>query len=302
MRFNTIGYCFKQGFKNIWRNKLFSLASMATMAACIFMFGIFFCMVQNFQHFVREAEEGVAVTVLFDEGTTEDEILEIGQGLTKRDGVSEVVYVSADEAWKSYQEKYFEGNPEVAEAFVDDNPLANSSNLEIYMKDISKQDDLVTYIESLDKVRKVNRSDSVASMLTDFNRLVSYVSVAIIGLLLAVAIFLINNTVAIGISVRREEIGIMRLIGAKNSFIKAPFLIEGIVIGLVGAIFPLILLYFLYNKLITYVGTQFTGLSNVMDSLPAAQMFQTLLQVCMAMGVGLVFFGSIVTIQRHLKG
>ena len=301
MRFNTIGYCFKQGFKNIWRNKLFSLASMATMAACIFMFGIFFCMVQNFQHFVREAEEGVAVTVLFDEGTTEDEILEIGQGLTKRDGVSEVVYVSADEAWKSYQEKYFEGNPEVAEAFVDDNPLANSSNLEIYMKDISKQDDLVTYIESLDKVRKVNRSDSVASMLTDFNRLVSYVSVAIIGLLLAVAIFLINNTVAIGISVRREEIGIMRLIGAKNSFIKAPFLIEGIVIGLVGAIFPLILLYFLYNKLITYVGTQFTGLSNVMDFLPAAQLFQTLLPVGMALGVGIGFVGSIVTIQRHLK-
>ena len=301
MRFNTIGYCFKQGFKNIWRNKLFSLASMATMAACIFMFGIFFCMVQNFQHFVREAEEGVAVTVLFDEGTTEDEILEIGQGLTKRDGVSEVVYVSADEAWKSYQEKYFEGNPEVAEAFVDDNPLANSSNLEIYMKDISKQDDLVTYIESLDKVRKVNRSDSVASMLTDFNRLVSYVSVAIIGLLLAVAIFLINNTVAIGISVRREEIGIMRLIGAKNSFIKAPFLIEGIVIGLVGAIFPLILLYFLYNKLITYVGTQFTGLSNVMDFLPAAQLCQTLLPVGMALGVGIGFFGSIVTIQRHLK-
>ena len=274
---------------------------MATMAACIFMFGIFFCMVQNFQHFVREAEEGVAVTVLFDEGTTEDEILEIGQGLTKRDGVSEVVYVSADEAWKSYQEKYFEGNPEVAEAFVDDNPLANSSNLEIYMKEISKQDDLVTYIESLDKVRKVNRSDSVASMLTDFNRLVSYVSVAIIGLLLAVAIFLINNTVAIGISVRREEIGIMRLIGAKNSFIKAPFLIEGIVIGLVGAIFPLILLYFLYNKLITYVGTQFTGLSNVMDFLPAAQLFQTLLPVGMALGVGIGFFGSIVTIQRHLK-
>lgn len=301
MRFNTIGYCFKQGFKNIWRNKLFSLASMATMAACIFMFGIFFCMVQNFQHFVREAEEGVAVTVLFDEGTTEDEILEIGQGLTKRDGVSEVVYVSADEAWKSYQEKYFEGNPEVAEAFVDDNPLANSSNLEIYMKDISKQDDLVTYIESLDKVRKVNRSDSVASMLTDFNRLVSYVSVAIIGLLLAVAIVLINNTVAIGISVRREEIGIMRLIGAKNSFIKAPFLIEGILIGLVGAIFPLILLYFLYNKLITYVGTQFTGLSNVMDFLPAAQLFQTLLPVGMALGVGIGFFGSIVTIQRHLK-
>ena len=169
------------------------------------------------------------------------------------------------------------------------------------MKDISKQDDLVSYIESLDKVRKVNRSDSVASTLTDFNRLVSYVSVAIIGLLLAVAIFLINNTVAIGISVRREEIGIMRLIGAKNSFIKAPFLIEGIVIGLVGAIFPLILLYFLYNKLITYVGTQFTGLTNVMNFLSAGQLFHTLLPVGMALGVGIGFFGSVITIQRHLK-
>lgn len=84
MRFSTIGYCFQQGFKNIWRNKLFSLASMATMSACIFMFGIFFCIVQNFQHFVKSAEEGVAITVLFDEGTTEDQIMAIGQDLTKR--------------------------------------------------------------------------------------------------------------------------------------------------------------------------------------------------------------------------
>ena len=301
MRFNTIGYCFKQGFKNIWRNKLFSLASMATMAACIFMFGIFFCMVQNFQHFVREAEEGVAVTVLFDEGTTEDEILEIGQGLTKRDGVSEVVYVSADEAWKSYQEKYFEGNPEVAEAFVDDNPLANSSNLEIYMKDISKQDDLVTYIESLDKVRKVNRSDSVASMLTDFNRLVSYVSVAIIGLLLAVAIFLINNTVAIGISVRREEIGIMKLIGATDYFVRAPFVVEGIVIGLIGAAIPLGILYVLYGRIIDYIGEKFSFISNMMKFLPVDEVFHTLVPVALILGVGIGFIGSRITIRKHLK-
>ena len=301
MRFNTIGYCFKQGFKNIWRNKLFSLASMATMAACIFMFGIFFCIVQNFQHFVRAAEEGVAVTVLFDEGTTEDEILEIGQGLTKRDGVSEVVYVSADEAWKSYQEKYFEGNPEVAEAFVDDNPLANSSNLEIYMKDISKQDDLVTYIESLDKVRKVNRSDSVASMLTDFNRLVSYVSVAIIGLLLAVAIFLINNTVAIGISVRREEIGIMKLIGATDYFVRAPFVVEGIVIGLIGAAIPLGILYVLYGRIIDYIGEKFSFISNMMKFLPVDEVFHTLVPVALILGVGIGFLGSCITIRKHLK-
>ena len=94
MRLSTIGYCFKQGFLNIWRNKLFSLASVATMAACIFMFGIFFCIVENFQHFVREAEEGVAVTVLFNEGTSEDQIMELGEELLDRDEVSKVVYLS----------------------------------------------------------------------------------------------------------------------------------------------------------------------------------------------------------------
>ncbi|MDO4260561.1 MAG: permease-like cell division protein FtsX [Eubacteriales bacterium] len=301
MRFNTIGYCFKQGFKNIWRNKLFSLASLATMAACIFMFGIFFCVVENFQHFVKEAEEGVAITVLFNEGTTEEEILEVGRDLQTRAGVSEIVYVSADEAWKSYQQIYFNGDASAAEAFVDDNPLANSANLEIYMTDISLQDDLVGYIESIENVRKVNRSDTVADILTDFNRLVSYVSVAIIGLLLAVAIFLINNTVAIGISVRREEIGIMRLIGAKNSFIKAPFMIEGLVIGVVGAALPLVFLFFLYNRLIRYVVDQFQGLANVMNFLPAGELFRTLLPVGLALGVGIGFFGSVFTIQRHLK-
>lgn len=301
MRFSTIGYCIKQGFKNIWRNKLFSLASMATMSACIFMFGIFFCIVQNFQYFVKSAEEGVAITVLFDEGTTEDQIMEIGKDLTKREGVSEVVYVSADEAWKSYQKTYFQGDESMADAFVNDNPLANSANLEIYMKDISLQDSLVTYIESIDGVRKVNRSDQVADMLSGFNRLVSYVSIAVIGLLLAVSVFLISNTVATGIAVRKEEIAIMRLIGAKNIFIEAPFLIEGVIIGLVGAALPLVVLYYLYHKVILYIAGEFNMLTSVMKFLPVNELFSTLLPVGMLLGVGIGFFGSIVTSRRHLR-
>lgn len=301
MRLSTIGYCFKQGFKNIWRNKLFSLASLATMAACIFMFGIFFCIVENFQNFVKEAEEGVAVTVLFEEGISEKEIIQIGDQLTKRSEVSQVVYVSADEAWKSYQEIYFKDAPELADAFVDDNPLANSANLEIYMKDIEQQQNLVDYISSIDGVRKINRSDAVADILSGFNRLISYISVAIIGLLLAVAIFLISNTVMIGISVRKEEISIMRLIGAKNSFIKAPFLIEGLVIGLVGAALPLVFLYYMYNKLVVYIAMKFDMLTSVMKFLQVNELFATLLPVGLALGVGIGFFGSFFTIQRHLK-
>ncbi|MCI9659693.1 MAG: ABC transporter permease [Lachnospiraceae bacterium] len=301
MRFSTIGYCLQQGFKNIWRNKMFSLASTATMAACIFMFGIFFCIVENFQHFVREVEEGVAITVLFEQGTSEEEIQEIGDRIGQRDEVRQVVFVSAKVAWESYKDVYFKDMPELADGFVDDNPLANSANLEIYMNDVASQQGLVDYISSMDQVRKINRSDVVADMLTGFNRLVSYVSVAIIALLLAVSVFLISNTIAIGISVRKEEIAIMRLIGAKNSFIKAPFLIEGVVIGLVGASIPLGILYYLYNRMILYIAVKFGILTNVLNFIQVNELFRTLVPVGMALGVGIGFFGSIFTAQRHLK-
>jgi len=301
MRLSTVGYCLQQGLKNIWRNKLFSLASMATMATCIFMFGIFFCLVQNFQHMVREVEEGVAVTVLFDQGTSEDEILEIGEQIKNRPEVHHVVYVSPAEAWKSYQKIYFKDAPELAEGFVNDNPLANCANLEIYMKDVSLQQDLVDYLSSVDGVRKVNRSDLVAKMLTGFNRLISYVSVAVITMLLAVSVFLISNTIAIGISVRKEEIAIMRLIGAKNAFIKAPFLIEGLVIGLVGSALPLGFLYYGYKRIIVYIAEKFSVLTGIIQFLSVHEMFRILVPVGMILGVGIGLFGSIFTIQRHLK-
>ncbi len=280
---------------------MFSLASTATMAACIFMFGIFFCIVENFQHFVREVEEGVAITVLFEQGTSEEEIQEIGDRIGQRDEVRQVVFVSAKVAWESYKDVYFKDMPELADGFVDDNPLANSANLEIYMNDVASQQGLVDYISSMDQVRKINRSDVVADMLTGFNRLVSYVSVAIIALLLAVSVFLISNTIAIGISVRKEEIAIMRLIGAKNSFIKAPFLIEGVVIGLVGASIPLGILYYLYNRMILYIAVKFGILTNVLNFIQVNELFRTLVPVGMALGVGIGFFGSIFTAQRHLK-
>jgi cell division transport system permease protein len=274
---------------------------MATMAACIFMFGIFFCVVQNFQHLVKEVEEGVAITVFFEEGTEEDTMIQVAKDLQTRTEVREIVFVDADETWKSYQKIYFKDAPELAEGFANDNPLANHAHLEIYMKDVSLQQDLVDYILSIDQVKKVNRSDTVAEMLTGFNRLVSYVSVLIIALLLAVSVFLISNTVAIGISVRKEEIAIMRLIGAKNSFIKAPFLTEGITIGVIGAAIPLLVLYYLYNRIILYMALEFNMLSSVLNFLPVNELFHILMPIGMALGVGIGLFGSVFTVQRHLK-
>lgn len=301
MRISTFGYSMKQGVKNIGRNKMFSLASIATMSACIFLFGLFYSIVMNFNHIVDKAEEGVAITVFFEEETTEEQREAIGVQLQDTEGVLEVNYVSAEEAWDQFKDEYFGDSKDAAEGFKSDNPLANSDHYEVYMADVSKQKDVVSFAEGLEGVRKVNKSDVVAKTLTSVNKLVSYVSVAIIGILLAVSIFLISNTVTMGITVRREEIAIMKYIGAKDSFVRAPFIIEGLLIGILGAILPLILLYFMYGKVVTYVMTRFSLLKNIIDFIPVTEVYRTLLPVGILLGVGIGFLGSSVTIRKHLR-
>ena len=316
MRISTFGYVGKQGVKNIWRNKMFSLASIATMSACIFLFGLFFSILVNFQYIIKSAEEGVAITVFFNDDATEEQKKEIGEQLESRDDVSEVKYVSADDAWAEFQKEYFGDNPELAEGFKDDNPLAGSDNYEVYMKTVkgdnkdliakskslsATQQDLVKFAQSLDGVRQVNKSDVVANTLSSVNMLVAYVSIAIIAILLGVSIFLISNTVTTGITVRKEEIAIMKYIGAKDFVVRSPFVIEGLIIGLFGAVIPLALLYFLYDKAVVYIMEKFSILKNIITFLPVGNVYIYLLPIGLVMGIGIGFLGSYFTVRKHSR-
>lgn len=295
---------------------MFSLASIATMSACIFLFGLFFSILVNFQYIIKSAEEGVAITVLFNEDATEEQKKEIGEQLESRDDVSEVKYVSADDAWAEFQKEYFGDNPELAEGFKDDNPLAGSDNYEVYMKTVkgdnkdliakskslsATQQDLVKFAQSLDGVRQVNKSDVVANTLSSVNMLVAYVSIAIIAILLGVSIFLISNTVTTGITVRKEEIAIMKYIGAKDFVVRSPFVIEGLIIGLFGAAIPLALLYFLYDKAVVYIMEKFSILKNIITFLPVGNVYIYLLPIGLVMGIGIGFLGSYFTVRKHLR-
>lgn len=301
MRISTFFYTIKQGLVNIWKNKMFSLASIATMTACIFLFGLFYMIVTNFQSMVKDAEAGVAVTVLFDPGISEQRIEEIGELIGERVEVSHYDFISADEAWDSFKDIYFEGNAEMAAVFAEDNPLVNSASYAVYMNGISMQETLVTYLQSIDGVRETKQSTVVANTLTDFNSLIGYISAGIILILLGVAVFLISNTIMVGISVRREEIAIMKLIGATDYFVRAPFVVEGMVIGLIGAAIPLGILYLLYGRIILYIGDKFIFISNMMKFLTADEVFRTLVPVALILGVGIGFIGSKITIRKHLK-
>ena len=309
MKISTLLYTIKQGFANIFRNKWYSLASIATISACLFLFGLFYSIVANFQNILKTAEEGVSVTVFFHsewdgceshiEGQipSEQQIEEIGQEIAKRAEVSDVQFKSADEAWATFGPDYF--GEDYAEGFPE-NPLAGEDSYEIFLSDVSMQDALVTWLQSIPQVRKVNYSEMTANTLSGLNLLIAYVSMGIIVILLAVSIFLISNTVAIGISVRSEEINIMKYIGATDFFVRAPFVLEGMLIGLIGAAVPLGLIYSLYNYALNYIVDRFLVLSGFLNFLSVDEVFHFLIPVSLGVGMGIGFLGSISTVRKHL--
>ena len=278
------------------KNKGYTCASIATISACLFMFGLFFSVLFNIRSIMNTAEQGVSVTVFFQEGTTEDEILQLKVAVEERPEVSRVEYISADQAWESFSQDYLQG---YADGFTE-NPLANSANLEIYLSDVSKQADLVNYLEGLDQVREVKRSELTADTLSGANTLIMYASIAIIAMLLVVSVFLISNTIAMGITTHWEEISIMKYIGATDLFVRAPYVIEGVMIGLVGTVIPLILVYWLYNKAVEVITGKFSVLMNFLQFQSVDAVFHYLLPVSLVLGVGIGFFGSIITVRKHL--
>ncbi len=297
MKISTLFYTIKQGFVNIFRNKWYSLASVATIAACLFLLGLFYAVLTNFENIVKTAEEGVSVTVFFHEGTSDVRMDEIGKQIANRVEVSDVKFYSDDEIWATFGPEYF--GEDYAEGFPE-NPLEGEDNYEIFLSDVSMQGALITWLESIPEVRKVNYSEMTANTLSGVNLLIAYVSMGIIIILLAVSVFLISNTVAVGISVRKEEINIMKYIGATDFFVRAPFVLEGMIIGLIGAAIPLWMIHVLYNYALNYIMERFAILSGFLNFLSVDEIFSILTPMSLIIGVGIGFLGSISTVRKHL--
>ena len=253
---------------------MFSVASIATMTVCIFIFGVFF---------------GVAIND------------KIGEAIRGLDHVTEVTFTSAEEAWENYQKEYLGNNTELAEGFSD-NPLANSASYTVKVDLIENQNAVVDEIRQMEGVRQVNQSSGAVNTLRSFNRMFSAVSIVVIAILLVVSVILISNTINVGISVRKDEIGIMKLIGATDAFVRAPFIVEGLVLGLIGAALPLAILYGAYNWLIGRLLSRFDLMSSMMGMLPSTQeVFYYLLPVSLVLGIGIGLTGSIITVRKHVE-
>lgn len=297
----TFIYGVKQGFKNISSNKMFSLAAVGTIATCLFLMGIVYMILCNFHNMLHHAESSVGVTVFFDEGISSDDIEEIGNKIKNISSVEDIKFISAQEAWEKFRTEMYNSEDEITDTFGDDNPLENSASYEVYLEDVSEQENVSGRIREINGVRKVVGSSSVAKSLESFNVLFAYISVSIIILLFFISLFLISSAVASGIRVRRTEISIIKLIGATNTFVKLPFLVEGVVIGLVGAVIPLILLGTVYERIVKFVLGHFSVLTDWLVFVQSHEVFSILTPVLLILGTGIGFAGSAISVRKYIN-
>lgn len=301
MRISTASYCLKQGTVNLFKNRLMSLASVGTISACLLVIGVFYIIVSNVEFMIDSLQNNVGIAVFFEEGQTEAQILAIKTDLEENPAIYKIDYISAQAAWDSFKDKYFEGKEELLAGFETENPLKDSASLQIFLADISQQTALVSRIEATSGVRYVRQDQEVTDIIQSFSDLVKYISVVLIAILIIVSVFLISNTVRLAIELRKTEINIMKYIGATDAIIRGPFLIEGAAIGLFGAVLPLGFIYYFYDNAVGRIQDKFLLLNDFLVFMNIHALFARLMPLSVGIGIGIGVIGSMVTIHRHLK-
>lgn len=279
------------------------LASVLTVSACLFILGIVFCIVANVRSFTDNLDSSLGVIAFLDEGTTDEAAKALAEQIRAMDNVKEVNYVSADQAWTDFKSMMgFESQfgEDTITKLDEDNPLADSASLQVYLEDASGQGDLVAKLEKIPQVRRVRYSAETADVLSSLSQMVTVVGFSLILLLVLIAILLISNTIKLSVFVRRKEIGIMKYIGATNSFVKIPFIVEGVIIGVFGAIIPSVILYFSYAAVLNILVSQFT-FTNLFNFIDVNTIIFQLIPLFLGVGILVGILGSAFSLQKYLR-
>lgn len=301
MKVKTFVYCGVQGVKNLFKNRLMSVASITTIMASLFVVSIFYTMIINLDYILEEFEHKIGIAIFFEEGTTENEILSLKGVLETRVEVFSVTYISEEQAWDSFKKDYFAGKEELIKGFDDDNPLLGSASLQVLFDDITKQEELVALIQKESIVRHVKEAKEVTDVITNMNRLITFISVALIFILSLISLFIVSNTIRLGIALRKQEISIMRYIGAKNIMIRGPFIVEGMLIGLIGSMIPITIIWYTYNDVTAYIHQNFYLLKDFLVFVERDLVLSQIVPVIMTAGILLGFLGSRITVSKYLK-
>ena len=298
MKFRSIKYFFSEAFSGVIRNRLMSVASIGTVAACIFMIIISYCALTNVNYMLTQIEESIGISIFLEDDADADTVLALNDQLVTMEYVDSVRYISSEEALDEMKQSW--DAEDILSGFDEtNNPLTGS--FEVNLTDISHQSEVVEKIEQLDGVRKIRSSETETEFLVKLSHFLRIFGRVLILALAAISVVIITNTIKLSGFTRRTEISIMKYVGATDWFIRWPFIIEGIIIGIVGASIPIIIAWPLYNKLISIIYEQIPMIHSIVSFRFGIDIFSILLPVALIFGALLGVLGSNISLRKHLN-
>lgn len=244
MRISGFGYLIKEGFKNVWNNRLMSIASICVLVSCFILTGSAVLVSLNVSRVVESVGASNETTVYLTEDVSRVEAVYIGRDIAKIKNVESAEYISRDDSLVAFKDDLGE---DIFENMEKENPLPDSFT--VVMKDLSKYDKTVKKIKAIEGVEKVSSRTELAKKLTSINNLVQVLSFWIVLVLAVISLFIISNTIRATMYSRRFEISIMKSVGATNTFVRIPFVVEGMTIGFIAAALSTVAIVFLYDLL-----------------------------------------------------
>lgn len=297
MKHSIIGYLLGEGFRNVFHNKKSSGASLAIMCATMLIFGIFFMIIENINSAVKTIELQQGMQVFIQKDASDEQISQIGEQIKAINGVNTIKFISKEDALNYNREKL--GNPALFVGYDEENPF--KASYLVTLTDLKLSSEVQENIYKLDNIASITSQDNTINNLVKIANGIKIVSIVVLSLLVIISIFIIANTIKLTVHARRKEISIMKYVGATDSFIRWPFIIEGIIIGIIAAIISLAILGLAYNLIISKLGNSAVLAKIGMSLLSFANISTLPVIVYLVLGIGIGALGSTISMRKYLK-
>lgn len=297
MRYNIIGYLIGEGFKNALKNKKSTMISITTMFLTMLMFGAFFILGQNVNHIVENIEKQQGMQAFLYRNATQDDIKEVEEEIRKIDGINTVKYVSSEDALNQMKER-LKAHEKFATSMTED---YFPPSYTVTLTDLSENSKVKEQLNAIEKVEEIQATDDTIEILSSIAKGLRIGILAILIALIIISVFIISNTIKLSVHARRKEISIMKYVGATNSFIRWPFIVEGIIIGVISALITIIIVGFAYNA-IAVQAVQSDILQKLNISLVSfTDMLNLILLAYLGIGIGIGAVGSSMSMRKYLE-
>lgn len=297
MKIRTSGYMIKEGLKNLWRNRMMSIASIGSVTATLVILGLIFILIFNINGIAEGAKEQFdSIQVYLEDDLDQERINQIGKEISVIEGLKEIEFESRNDALKKMQENW--GDHGYLLEDLEKNPLPNSYI--VYLKNIEDSDAVVERIKIIEGIDEVRFHKDIIDKLIGMTNFIRLVGLIIMAILVSISVFIIGNTIKLTVAARSREINIMKYVGATNWFIRWPFFIEGTLLGLFGSIFALAIIFFSYNYVYGIATTQLYVILTAYLT-PVNQVLDNLLLIFIVLGSGIGALGSITSMKKYLK-